>query len=123
MTVKQMKRSSDYPMLSISEVWQRVSSALAPLPPVRKPLVFAAGLVLAEDIIARDSMPPFAAASMDGYAVISSDASLEKSITGEQDAGVKLDLSVRQGTAVRIMTGAPMPAGADAGWRRCRYPF
>lgn len=113
-TVKQVKRSSDYPMLSITEAWQRVSSALAPLPPVRKSLVFAAGLVLAEDIIARDSMPPFAAASMDGYAVISSDASLEKSVIGEQDAGVKLDFSVVQGTAVRIMTGAPLPAGVDA---------
>ena len=110
----QKKRSSDYPMMSITEAWQRVSSALAPLPPVRKSLDCAAGLVLAEDIIAENSMPPFAAASMDGYAVISSDASLEKSITGEQDAGVKLDLSVRQGTAVRIMTGAPLPAGADA---------
>jgi len=113
-TVKRAKRSSDYPMLSIREAWLRVSSALEPLPPVRKPLVGAAGLVLAEDIIAKDSMPPFAAASMDGYAVISSDPSLEKSITGEQDAGVKLDLSVEPGTTVRIMTGAPLPTGADA---------
>ncbi|MFA5262089.1 MAG: molybdopterin molybdotransferase MoeA, partial [Candidatus Omnitrophota bacterium] len=113
-TVKQVKRSSDYPMLSITEAWQRISSTLAPLPPVRKSLDCAAGLVLAEDIIAENSMPPFTAASMDGYAVISSDASLEKSITGEQDAGVKLDLSVERETAVRIMTGAPLPAGADA---------
>ncbi|MBN1470633.1 MAG: hypothetical protein JW925_02560, partial [Syntrophaceae bacterium] len=109
-----MKRSSDYPMVSIPEAWQRISAALAPLPPVRKSLVCAAGLVLAEDIIAENSMPPFAAATMDGYAVISSDVSLEKSIIGEQDAGVKLDLSVGQGTAVRIMTGAPLPACADA---------
>ena len=110
----QVKRSSDYPMVSIPEAWQRISAALAPLPPVRKSLVCAAGLVLAEDIIAENSMPPFAAATMDGYAVISSDVSLEKSIIGEQDAGVKLDLSVGQGTAVRIMTGAPLPACADA---------
>ncbi len=113
-TVKLEKRSSDYPMLSIMEAWSRIASVLAPLPPVRKSLDCAAGLVLAEDIIARDSMPPFAAASMDGYAVMSSDASLEKSVVGEQDAGIKLDLSVGQGTAVRIMTGAPLPVRADA---------
>lgn len=116
--LKQMKHSSDYPLLPIEDAWQRIASVLTPLPPVRKRLIHTSSLVLAEDIIAQDNMPPFAAASMDGYAVISSDGLSERSITGEQDAGVKLDLSVTKGTAVRIMTGAPLPAGAD-----CVIPF
>jgi molybdenum cofactor synthesis domain-containing protein len=109
-----MKRSCDYPMLTFSAAWRRIASKLTPLPPVLKPLAETYGLVLAEDIIAHDSMPPFAAAAMDGYAILSSDVSSERAVTGEQDAGVKLDLAVRKGTAVRIMTGAPLPAGADA---------
>lgn len=107
-------RSSDYPMLTFAEAWQRIAGALAPLPTVRRPLAEVLGLVLAGDIVAQESMPPFAAAAMDGYALLGSDASAERAVTGEQDAGVKLDLAVCQGTAVRIMTGAPLPAGADA---------
>jgi molybdenum cofactor synthesis domain-containing protein len=109
-----MKRSCDYPMLSFEDAWRRIAGTLSPLPPLHKPLALVSGLVLAEDIIAQDSMPPFAAAAMDGYAILSSDASSERTITGEQDAGVKLDLAVKKGTAVRIMTGAPLPAHADA---------
>jgi molybdopterin molybdotransferase len=114
MKVNPMKRSCDYPMLPFADAWRRIATALVPLPPVRKRLALVSGLVLAEDIIAQDSMPPFAAASMDGYAVLSSDASSERFIAGEQDAGIKLDLAVTEGTAVRIMTGAPLPVGADA---------
>lgn len=114
MKMNPMKRSCDYPMLPIEDAWRRIAAALASLPPVRKPLSLVSGLVLAEDIIARESMPTFAVASMDGYAVLSSDDSSKRSITGEQDAGVKLDLAVTEGTAVRIMTGAPLPIGADA---------
>jgi len=108
------KRSCDYPLLTFSEAWRRIASKLTPLPPVLEPLAEISGLVLAQDIVAHDSMPPFAAAAMDGYAVISGDTSFERAVTGEQDAGVKLDLAVIPGTAVRIMTGAPMPSGADA---------
>lgn len=109
-----VKRSSDYPMLPFEEAWRRMAAALAPLPPVRKALMEAPGLVLAEDVVARDNMPPFSAAAMDGYAVISGDPSSERAVKGEQDAGLQMDLTVTQGTAVRIMTGAPLPAGADA---------
>jgi len=107
-------RSSDYPMLPLEDAWRRIASALSPLSPVHERLALVSGLVLAEDIVAQDNMPPFAAASMDGYAVISSDASSERTVTGEQNAGIKLDLAVTGGTAVRIMTGAPLPAGADS---------
>lgn len=101
-------------MLPYADAWKRIAQALAPLAPVRRRLALAPGLVLAEDIIAQENMPPFAAASMDGYAVLATDASSERVVTGEQDAGAKLDLAVTAGTAVRIMTGAWLPAGADA---------
>lgn len=101
-------------MLSFEEAWRRISGALKPLPPVQEPLESVTGLALAGNVIARENIPPFAASTMDGYAVISGDASCERSIAGEQHAGVKLDLAVTEGTAVRIMTGAPVPAGADA---------
>jgi molybdopterin molybdotransferase len=114
MKMNPLKLSSDYPMLPFAEAWGRIAAALAPLPPVHMPLALVLGLVLAEEIVARDSMPPFAAAAMDGYAVLGSDTSPERSVTGEQDAGIKLDLTVTEGTAVRIMTGAPLPVGADA---------
>lgn len=112
--MNQIKRSSDYPMLPYEDAWQRIAQALTPLAPVRRRLALAPGLVLAEDIIAQENMPPFAAASMDGYAVIADDMSSERVVTGEQDAGTKLDLAVAAGMAVRIMTGAWLPAGADA---------
>ncbi|MHB1355585.1 MAG: molybdopterin molybdotransferase MoeA [Anaerolineae bacterium] len=112
--MNQIKRSSDYPMLPYKEAWQRIAQALAPLAPVRQRLALASGLVLAEDIFAQENMPPFAAASMDGYAVIAADTSSERVVTDEQDAGAKLDLVVAVGTAVRIMTGAWLPTNADA---------
>ena len=107
------KRSSDYPMLSFENAWGRIAAVLTPLPPVLKPLTHVTGLVLAEDIIAQDNMPPFASATMDGYAIHSHDPSLDRSVIGEQVAGVPFGLSVKKGTAVRIMTGAPLPEGAD----------
>ncbi len=108
------KRSCDYPLLTFEEAWQRIAGALAPLSPVRAKLDSVSGLVLAEEIIARENIPPFAAASMDGYAIRSTDNTVERRVTGEQNAGAKLDLAVIPGTAVCIMTGAPLPAGADA---------
>jgi molybdopterin molybdotransferase len=112
--MNQTKRSSDYPLLRYEEAWQRIAQALAPLAAVRQPLTKAYGLVLAEDVVAQENMPPFAASSMDGYAIYATDLSPERLVTGEQDAGAKLDLVVGAGTAVRIMTGAWLPDGADA---------
>jgi molybdenum cofactor synthesis domain-containing protein len=112
--MNQVFKSSDYPMLAYEEAWQIIARSLAPLAPVRLGLGSVHGLVLAEDVIAGDDMPPFAAAAMDGYAVIAADPSADRQVLGEQDAGVKLDLAVTPGTAVRIMTGAWLPAGADA---------
>ncbi|HYO31006.1 MAG TPA: gephyrin-like molybdotransferase Glp, partial [Thermomicrobiales bacterium] len=74
----------------------------------------AAGRILSEDVVAAEDHPPFAAATMDGYAVVADDASPWREVLGEQFAGQMLDLEVSDGAVVRIMTGAPVPRGADA---------
>lgn len=78
------------------------------------PLADAPWRVLAEAVIASEHHPPFAAATMDGYAVIADDASPWREVIGDQAAGFVLDAEVTPGTAIRITTGAPVPSGADA---------
>jgi molybdopterin molybdotransferase len=74
----------------------------------------AAGLALAEDIVSRVDSPPYCKALMDGYAVRSADRQAERRILEEVAAGAVPRYPVAPGTAVRIMTGAPIPDGADA---------
>lgn len=74
----------------------------------------AMGRVLARDITAPEDYPPFPASTMDGYAVFSQDHSPWREIIGTQNAGDTIDAEVTEGYAVRIMTGAPLPLGADA---------
>ncbi len=78
------------------------------------PIGEAAWRVLADDLIATEDQPPFAAATMDGFAVIADDGSPWREVIGDQTAGFVLDVQVTDGTAVRITTGAPIPAGATA---------
>jgi molybdenum cofactor synthesis domain-containing protein len=78
------------------------------------PFDHALGLVLAEDIFADEPMPPFAAASVDGFAVIAADGSGPRRIVGDQMAGYVAGVQVKPGTAARVTTGAPIPSGADA---------
>lgn len=85
------------------------------------PLLQALGRVLADDIAADINVPPFANSAMDGYAVLSADvatATLEAPVTlqilGEVAAGDVGTLGVMPGTAIRIMTGAPLPPHADS---------
>jgi molybdenum cofactor synthesis domain-containing protein len=70
--------------------------------------------VLAEDIFAGQNMPPFDTTAVDGYALKAEDGNQPRLITGDQTAGRISQLSVTNGTAMRIMTGAPMPSGADS---------
>ena len=105
--------TSPYPMLTVEEAWQRVAAILTPLPEKSLPIGEAVGLVLAEDVIARENMPPFRASAVDGYAVIASDTAPARRVIGEQTAGPDRFLRVEPGTAARIMTGAPLPEGAD----------
>ncbi len=79
------------------------------------PLRAASGRVLARDLTARRTQPPFAASSMDGYALrraeVEPDAMFK--VIGEAAAGHRFDGILRAGQAVRIFTGAPVPEGAD----------
>src|SRR5690606_31840556 len=86
----------------------------APLPSEEVPLVQGGGRVLATDVTAPEDHPPFPASTMDGFAVSSADVSPWREVVGVQNAGPVLDLEVTAGMAVRIMTGAPLPPGADA---------
>ena len=77
----------------------------------------ALGRALADDAIAPNHVPPFAASAMDGYAIIAADtasAAARLEVVGESKAGTEAGVAVRPGTAVRISTGAPVPDGADA---------
>ena len=72
------------------------------------------GRVLAEAVASAENLPPFAASSVDGYAVIAADESASREVLAEIVAGHGGAPVVRPGTAARIMTGAPLPPGADA---------
>jgi len=78
------------------------------------PLIESAGRVLAEDIRADRDYPPFARSARDGFAVRAADLPGELRIIGEVRAGEVFTSAVAAGEAVEIMTGAPMPEGADA---------
>ena len=77
----------------------------------------AAGLVLAEPVVAHELVPPFANTAMDGFAVVAADtaqAPVTLDVTATVAAGAPADRPLESGQAMRIMTGAPMPEGADA---------
>ena len=86
----------------------------------RKPLEDCLGLVLSEDVYALLDMPPFSRSAQDGYALCSKDSigatgenPVKLKVTGKIYAGDHLDVQVKPGEAVRIMTGAMIPVGAD----------
>lgn len=84
------------------------------MPNVAVPLTEAAGRVLGEDLVADEDHPPFAASTMDGYAVVAEDPSPWREIVGHQTAGHVSPIEVHIGTAAWVTTGAPLPLGADA---------
>ncbi len=102
-------------MIEPEEAWARVMAAVSPLPPRRFSLDEAAGRVLAEDVRAETDYPPFAASTVDGWAVVAEDDSPRRRILdAEGRAGEMPSVAVIPGTAARVMTGAPLPPGADA---------
>jgi molybdenum cofactor synthesis domain-containing protein len=101
-------------MLTPREALDIILAHVQRLPTETVTLMQAVGRVLAEPVIAPEDHPPFPAATMDGYAVIHDDTSPWREVIGEQYAGHVTDVVVTPGTAVRITTGAPLPAGADA---------
>ena len=107
--------------LSVEEARSRVLDAVTPLGTSEVLLRDALGLVLAADAVAPHDLPRFANSAMDGYTVRASDVADASSdqpsrleVIGEVRAGDPGDLTVAPGTAARIMTGAPVPSGADA---------
>ncbi len=105
----------DAPLLDYDEAVVRVADAFTPLEPRRVQLADALGLVLAEQVVAADDIPSFENSAMDGYAVRSADL-----------VGTTSELVIRDepgpGAAVKVMTGQPIPDGADAivPWERTR---
>jgi gephyrin len=101
-------------MIHPADARRIVLAAVSPLPIEHLPVSAAVGRVLAADAVADADSPPFAAATMDGYAVVAADVSPWREVVGDQTAGFVLQARVSEGYAVRITTGAPVPAGADA---------
>ena len=108
-------------MRTVAEHLAAVLEGVEPLEPVDLPLLEARGLVLAQDVVAPWPLPSVDNSSMDGYAVHAADvaAASESSpaslpVVGDLAAGASSTEPVSAGTCVRIMTGAPMPPGADA---------
>ncbi len=108
-------------MISVEEARERILSYVDLLPQNEVPVLDALGQVLAEDIYSDFDIPPLDNTSMDGYAVRAEDtegASLqspvELRVIGEVAAGYEFEGRLEKGAAIRIMTGAPIPPGADA---------
>ncbi|MEV0915897.1 gephyrin-like molybdotransferase Glp [Streptomyces sp. NPDC049967] len=109
---------------SVDEHLEDILAAVKPLEPIELQLPDAQGCVLVEDVVVEIALPPFDNSSMDGYAVRVSDVegATEEfpavlTVIGDVaagDAGLLGDQRVGPGEAARIMTGAPLPAGAEA---------
>lgn len=100
----------------VAEALATVLSGAEPIAAETLPLAACAGRVLAGDIVANRSQPPFPASAMDGYAVRAADIATvpaRLTVIGEAAAGRGFSGSVSAGEAVRIFTGAPVPEGAD----------
>ena len=104
-------------MISLEEARSYVLDRVDRLGAVSVSLAEAGGLVLAEPIVAQELVPPFANTAMDGFAVIAADtadAPVTLEVVGTVAAGAPAERPLGKGQAMRIMTGAPMPEGADA---------
>ena len=102
-------------MISVADALAQVLNLKDALEIEHVPLRAAAGRVLAQDVVAKRTQPPFAASSMDGYALrraeVEPDAMFK--VIGEAAAGHRFSGTLKAGQAVRIFTGAPVPDGAD----------
>ena len=108
-------------MISVEEALEKVLSYVEVLEPERKPILDCLGQVLAEDVYSTIDIPPLDNSAMDGYALRAEDTrgASESSprylvVVGDVAAGSMPAQEVKPGTAIRIMTGAPLPEGADA---------
>lgn len=101
------------PLPGVEESRALMLGAVKPLPVESVSLRDARGRILAVDIVANRDQPPFPASAMDGYAVRSSDLPGKLKLAGESHAGAGFAQALNPGETVRILTGAPVPDGAD----------
>ncbi len=108
-------------MLTVDEQLERILARVRAPEPIELALLDAQGLMCAEEVVAQAPLPGFDNSSMDGYAVRAEDVRAAREdepvtlpVVGDIAAGSRAPERVSQGQCVRIMTGAPMPAGADA---------
>jgi molybdenum cofactor synthesis domain-containing protein len=104
-------------MIAIHEAQKTVLDACGVLAPVATPCDQMSGRVLAQDVVAPENVPPFSNSAVDGYAVRTADTQTvptELVVVDTVAAGAEPKIAVSTGQAIRIMTGAPMPQGADA---------
>jgi len=108
-------------LVSVEDLLDRILGTIAPLHHYQQPLMECVGLPVCEDVVASIPLPSFDNSGMDGYAVChadvaaaSADAPVHLPVVGEIGAGQARLLAMSPGTAVKIMTGAPVPAGCDA---------
>jgi molybdopterin molybdotransferase len=108
-------------LVSVEEHRDRILAAIDPLPAFDQPLMEAFGLAAAQDVHASVALPGFDNSAMDGYAVAHDDVAsateetpVHLPVVGEIGAGQAGLLALAPGTAAKIMTGAPVPAGCDA---------
>ncbi len=104
-------------MIPLAEARQWVLEQVAPLPVTESDVASSVGCVLAEAVVATEPVPPFVGSAMDGYAVRAADtagAPCRLQVVGTVLAGDDPRFTVGAGQAARIMTGAPLPSGADA---------
>jgi molybdopterin molybdotransferase len=103
-----------YDMLPINDALNIVLRVAKALPTEHVATAEADGRILAEEIHSPENVPPFRASTVDGFAVIASDHGVPRRVVDNITAGVADRPAIQAGTAARIMTGAPLPDGADA---------
>jgi len=111
---------ADGRLRSVDEHLRRILETIGPLQPYEQPLLECLGLSLCEDVASPIDLPRFTNSAMDGYAVrhldivsASRDHPVRLAVVGESAAGTSKPSAVAPGAAIKIMTGAPMPTGAD----------
>ena len=106
-------------MLEVEQAFERIIAHFSPLDAVELPVLECLGMVLAEDVTSPLNLPPLANSAMDGYAVRNEDIAAANdvaptlSVISVVAAGQVSDRTITRGNAIRIMTGAPVPNGAD----------
>jgi molybdopterin molybdotransferase len=101
-------------LITVTEARHRVLSAVVPLPPEDVPIAAALDRVLDSNVRAAGNVPPFACSAMDGYAILAGPAGQTLTLAGESRAGAPTGQRLKPGQAIRISTGAALPAGATA---------